>query len=178
MSNPAQDAGRLPHGQPVHFFPVLLVDGELHDDTPAGRATRALVDHMRGGGTQVITATEARDTERIIAETPSLSGLVLDWDSGHTPDDTAPAPGGSPDGESDVAWSATATETLLHEVRASKPTMPIFLLADRSVVEELQLELLLLVNGYIRKLDDAPSSVARRVEKARCEYLGRLLPAL
>jgi len=142
-------------------FPVLCVDDELRDDTAAGRATRALVDHLRRDGTPVIGASDLGDAAQIIASTTSLSALAIDWDIHH----------GSPSDE-----GATPTETLIERLRATRPTLPIFLLADRSLVEELPLDLLLLVNGYVWKLEDTTSFIAGRIEQARREYLEPLLP--
>jgi arginine decarboxylase len=150
-------------------FPVLLVDDELHDDTAAGRATRALVDHLRADGTQVITATDLTDAEQIIASTPTLSGLIIDWDNHHEADGhagTAVA----------VAVAASRTETLIEALRAQSPALPIFVVADRSSVEELPMDVIRQINGYVWKLEDTPAFVAGRVEEARREYLAPLLP--
>jgi arginine decarboxylase len=153
----------------LQSFPVLLVDDELVDDTAAGRATVALVDQLRADGTPVITATDLGDAKQVIASTATLSGLLIDWDTHHRSDGAAGTTG-------DPVLGATHTEELIDALRSRNPTLPIFVLADRSSVEELPLDVLRQVNGYVWKLEDTTSFVARRVEEARREYLKPLLP--
>ncbi len=149
-------------------FPLLLVDDELRDETAAGRATRDLVEHLRADGTHVITAGGLEDAEQIVASTPTLSGLLLDWDvHHHVP---------SADGGAVAVATTSRAELFLRATRERFPTLPIFLLADRSLVETLPQELLELANGYIWKLEDTPAFVANHIEEARREYLEPLLP--
>ncbi len=162
----------------MRSFPILLVDDELNDDTAAGRATRALVDHLRADDTRVITATDLGDAEQIIASTATLSGLVIDWDTHHagngastTPHSAAAAPT-----TNGAVRKVSRTETLISGLRARHPQLPIFVLADRSSVEELPMDVMRQINGYAWKLEDTPSFVASRVEEARHEYLAPLLP--
>ncbi len=153
----------------LQSFPVLLVDDELNDDTAAGRATRGLVDHLRADGMQVITATGLGDAQQIIASTATLSGVLIDWD-------THQAGNGEPSDAGAAVASATRTEAMIDSLRAEHPTLPIFVLADHSSVEELPRDVMRQVNGYVWKLEDTPSFVASRVEEARREYLEPLLP--
>jgi arginine decarboxylase len=153
----------------LNSFPVLLVDDELNDDTAAGRATRALVDHLSADGAPVITATDLDDAEQIIASTAPLSALVIDGDAHHAPNGRLRDAGA-------VAVSATRTETLIDSLRDERPALPIFLLADRSSVEEIPIDVLGRVSGYVWKLEDTPAFVAGRIEEARREYLKPLLP--
>jgi lysine decarboxylase/arginine decarboxylase len=154
-------------------FPILLVDDELRDETAAGRATRALVDHLRADGTQVITAIDLDDAEQVIASTPTLSGLLLDWDVHHY---SGSADGGSGDVGAVGLETISRTELLVRVTRERNPDLPIFLLADRSLVETLPQEVLRLVNGYVWKLEDTPTFIANHIEEARKEYLAPLLP--
>jgi arginine decarboxylase len=152
----------------LQSFPVLLVDDELNDDTAAGRATRELVDHLRADSTPVITAADLGDAQQIIASTATLSAVLVDWDIHH---DNGAAHGGG------VALATSRqTETMITGLRRQHPTLPIFVLADRSSVEALPLDVLREINGYVWKLEDTPSFVASRVEEARREYLAPLLP--
>jgi arginine decarboxylase len=151
----------------LNSFPVLVVDDELHDDTAAGRATRDLVDQLHRGGISVLTASDLGDAEQIIASTATLSGLVIDWDTHH------PANGG---GNSSVLVAPTRTEIVVTALRDHHPELPIFLTADRSSVEQLPLDVLRQINGYVWKLEDTPAFVAARIEEARREYLATILP--
>ena len=145
-------------------FPILLVDDELADETAAGRATRALVDHLRADGTQVVTASDLHDAEQIVSCTASLSCLLIDWDVHHD------------DGHAGAVATLSRSEALVRTLRARNPTVPIFLLADESTAEMLPPELLAIVTGYVWKLEDTPEFIATRVEEARREYLEPLLP--
>ena len=69
----------------MRSFPILLVDDELGDETAGGRATRALVDHLRADDTQVITAIDLTDAEQIIASNATLSAMVIDFGTRITP---------------------------------------------------------------------------------------------
>ena len=153
----------------LQSFPVLLVDDELNDDTAAGRATRALVDHLRADGTQVITATDLGDAQQIIASTPTLSGVLIDWDIHHVSN-------GAPQDVSVAVANSNRKDAMIDSLRAHSPTLPIFVLADRSSVDELPIDVLRQISGYVWKLEDTPSFVAGRVEEARREYLQPLLP--
>jgi lysine decarboxylase/arginine decarboxylase len=155
-------------------FPILLVDDELRDETAAGRATRALVDHLRADGTQVVTAADLDDAEQIVRSTSTLSCLLIDWDTHHAP---AIHDGGST-AVLEVTASGTTgrTEALVELVRERNQTVPIFLLADHTTAEMVPTEILRVVTGYVWKLEDTPSFVAARVEEARREYLEPLLP--
>ena len=150
-------------------FPILLVDDELNDETAAGRVTRELVDHLRADGTPVLTATDLTDAEQMLSSDATLSGLVIDWDTHHG---GAEDPGGSPT----ATLAASRTEALIGKLRVLRPTLPIFVLADRSAVDELPAGLLAQIDGYSWKLEDTPAFVASRIESARRAYLGELLP--
>lgn len=65
---------------------------------------------------------------------------------------------------------------MIDALRARSPSLPIFVLADRSSVEALSIEVPQEVSGCIWKLEDTPTFVASRVEEARREYLEPLLP--
>ena len=147
-------------------FPLLLVDDELDDPTAAGRATRTLVEHLRGDGIPVITAADLSDAQQIIDSTATLSGLLIDWDGHHS--STSSSEGAGP--------RATRTETMIDALRARSPLVPIFVLADRSAVDAVPVDVLSKVTGYVWKLEDTASFITSRVGEARREYLAPLLP--
>jgi len=150
-------------------FPVLLVDDELHDDTAAGRATRGLVEHLRSDGTPVITASDLDDAQEIVLSSANVSALLIDWDTHHNPDNDH--------GGTAIAVRAPGrTEALLRLAHERNPTLPIFVLADRSGAEMVPTAVLRIVTGYVWKLEDTPEFIALRVGEARREYLETLLP--
>ena len=152
-------------------FPILLVDDGLHDDTAAGRASRALIEQLRHDGSEVITATDPADAEQVIAFNQSLSAVLVDWDAHHNRPTDGPR-------SSQVARTAggSLAERLIARVRAQSLTLPVFVLADHSTLDQLPPDLLHQINGYVWKLEDTPEFVARRIEQARHRYLQRLLP--
>jgi arginine decarboxylase len=168
----------------LQSFPILLLDDELGDETAAGRATRALVDHLRADGTQVITAADLQDAEQILASTATLSGLLIDWDVHHNHDQPNGNGNNADSSRIDVAANvtgATASQTghrkaLIEAARRHNPSLPIFVLADHSSMEQLPPEVVRQINGYVWKLEDTPAFVAGHIEEARREYLAPLLP--
>ncbi|MDT7552672.1 MAG: arginine decarboxylase [Pseudonocardiales bacterium] len=150
----------------LNSFPLLLVDDELDDTTAAGRATRTLVEHLRSDGIPVITATDLADAQQIIDSTATLSGLLIDWDGHHI----------STGADADTRPRALQTETMIDALRARSPLVPIFVLADRSAVDAVPVDVLGKVTGYVWKLEDTASFVTSRVAEARREYLAPLLP--
>src|SRR5580658_8046011 len=168
----------------LQSFPVLLLDDELHDDTAAGRATRALVDHLRADGTQVIVAADLEDAGQILASNATLSGLLIDWDVHHAEAANGDGAGARVDGAAANGHagnglggrSGSGRQGLVEAARERIASLPIFILADRSSIEELPPTIVREINGYVWKLEDTPSFVAGRVEEARREYLAPLLP--
>ncbi|MEO9174590.1 MAG: Orn/Lys/Arg decarboxylase N-terminal domain-containing protein [Gaiellales bacterium] len=151
----------------LQSFPILLIDDGLSAETAAGRATRALVEHLRADDTQVITASDLIDAQQIIESTPTLSAVLIDWDTHQSATDASRAT---------RERAIEGAESLIEALRARTQSLPIFVLADRSSVEALPIDVLQQVNGYVWKLEDTPAFVASRVEEARREYLEPLLP--
>ncbi len=164
----------------LQSFPVLLLDDELQDDTAAGRATRALVDHLRADGTQVIVAADLEDAGQILASNATVSGLLIDWDVHHAANgngvgvDDAATNGHAENGL--TGGSGIGRQGLVEAARERIGSLPIFILADRSSMEELPPAVVREINGYVWKLEDTPAFVAGRVEEARREYLAPMLP--
>ena len=145
-------------------FPILVVDDELGDDTPAGQATRAVVERLEAEGAPVVTARSREDAEHVVGATSTLSGVVIDWDVHH-------------DGGAGRAGSDGQAASVIERLRRGWPALPIFVTADRSSVQALAPTLLAQVDGYVWKLEDTPDFIARRVLEARREYLDPLLPS-
>ena len=153
-------------------FPILLVDDELEDETAAGRSTRALVDHLRADGTQVITATGLDDARQIVDSDATISCLLIDWDSHHP----AELHNGRTIAVLDPSATRSATEALIRLARERNPALPIFVLADHTTADLVPPEILRLVTDYVWKLGDTPAFIAARIVEARHEYLEPLLP--
>jgi hypothetical protein len=87
---------------------------------------------------------------RFSTSTPTVSALLIDWD-------THPAKG-TVASTSELAAGSSHTQELITAVRSRNLRLPIFVLADRSSLEELPMDVLREVNGYVWKLEDTPSA--------------------
>lgn len=148
----------------LRLVPILVVDDELDDDTPAGQAARAVVERLEAEGAPAVTARSREDAEHVVGATCTLSGVVIDWDVHHG------GGAGRPGSDGPAA-------SLIERLRHGWPALPIFVTADRSSVQALPPTLLAQVDGYVWKLEDTPDFIARRVLEARRENLDPLLPS-
>ena len=121
----------------------------------------------------MITAVDLDDAEQIVASTPTLSGLLVDWDT-----TTRQGNGNAEASRRSRRMRAMTPHRGLLDAAARDAIreLPIFLLADRSLIERCRKEILRLVNGYVWKLEDTPTFIANHIEEARREYLAPLLP--
>ena len=95
----------------------------------------------------------------LVKSDPSHSAILLDWDL---------------EGEDQFAESAALT--IIREVRHRNKRVPIFLIADRTLVSELPLEVIRQVHEYIHLFGDTPAFIASRVDFAVERYEAQLLP--
>jgi lysine decarboxylase/arginine decarboxylase len=138
-------------------FSALVVDDELHHDTASGRAIRDVVNAIRAHGGVVIEATSFEDGRAALTVNPGLDVIVVDWDLG------------------DGTGSARTGE-LMARFRARNAEVPVFLLAERTILPEIPLEVISRVNDYIWKLEDTPEFIAGRIEAAARTYHTSILP--
>ncbi len=90
---------------------------------------------------------------------PSHSAILLDWDL-----------------EGDNQFDERAALQILRAVRRRNKKIPIFLIADRTLVSELPLEVVKQVHEYIHLFGDTPAFIANRVDFAVERYHEQLLP--
>ncbi len=139
--------------------PVLVIDDEVGVDSPAGRKTDAIIECLEDAGLPVAVASSLEDGAAALSSNPAISCVLLDWDLAAS---SEPAP--------------CQVGGILHRVRMLNPKVPVFLVADRSSLGSVPLEVLEETSGYIWVLEDTADFIAGRIEFAVRQYLNELLP--
>src|SRR3984957_1407066 len=139
---------------------VLLIAGELGGtDSVSDRAMERLVNAIREEGYEVVRTSTPEDGLSLVKSDPSHSAILLDWDL-----------------EGDNQFDERAALKILRAVRRRNKKIPIFLIADRTLVSELPLEVVKQVHEYIHLFGDTPAFIANRVDFAVERYHEQLLP--
>jgi len=139
---------------------VLLIASEVgNTDSVSDRAMERLVDAISKEGYEVVRTTTPEDGLSLVKSDPSHSAILLDWDL---------------EGEDQFAESAALR--IIRAVRRRNKKVPIFLIADRTLVSELPLEVVRQVHEYIHLFGDTPAFIASRVDFAVERYEAQLLP--
>jgi arginine decarboxylase len=139
---------------------VLLIAGEVGGtESVSDRAMERLTNAIREEGYDVVRTTTPEDGLSLVISEPSFSAILLDWDL-----------------EGDNQFEEHAALQILREVRNRNKKIPIFLIADRTLVSELPLEVVRQVHEYIHLFGDTPAFIANRVDFAVERYHEQLLP--
>ncbi len=139
---------------------VLLIASEIgRTDSVSDRAMERLVDAIGGEGYEVVRTTSPEDGHSLVTSDPSYSAILLDWDL-----------------ESNSQFEERAALDIIRSVRHRNKKIPIFLIADRTLVSELPLEVVKQVHEYIHLFGDTPAFIASRLDTAIERYHETLLP--
>src|SRR5215470_16907016 len=139
---------------------VLLIASEVGGtESVSDRAMERLVEAIKEEGYEVIRTSTPEDGLSLVSSDPSHSAILLDWDL---------------EGENQFAEGAALS--ILRAVRRRNKKIPIFLIADRTLVSELPLEVVKQVHEYIHLFGDTPAFIANRVDFAVERYHEQLLP--
>jgi arginine decarboxylase len=139
---------------------VLLIASEVGGtDSVSDRAMERLVDAIGEEGYEVVRTSTPEDGLSLVTSDPSHSAILLDWDL-----------------EGDNQFDERAALKILRAVRRRNKKIPIFLIADRTLVSELPLEVVKQVHEYIHLFGDTPAFIANRVDFAVERYHAQLLP--
>ena len=139
---------------------VLLIASEVgRTDSVSDRAMERLVDAIGDEGYEVVRTTSPEDGLSLVTSDPSYSAILLDWDL-----------------EGDSQFEERAALDIIRGVRHRNKKVPIFLIADRTLVSELPLEVVKQVHEYIHLFGDTPSFIASRLDTAVERYHEQLLP--
>ena len=140
-------------------FPILIIDSELASDFPGGRALQEIIQELEDLGFPVVGTGSLYEGSLALAAHADTGAELIDWDIGPTGDLYPANP-----------------EELVSLIRKRNDHIPIFLLTERLRVEDIPLEVMEQVNGYIWKEENTPRFIAGRVEQAARDYLKYLLP--
>ncbi|WP_263357792.1 Orn/Lys/Arg family decarboxylase [Acidicapsa ligni] len=139
---------------------VLLIASEVGGtDSVSDRAMERLVDAIRKEGYEVVRTSTPEDGLSLVKSDPSHSAILLDWDL-----------------EGENQFDERAALRIIRAVRRRNKKVPIFLIADRTLVSELPLEVVRQVHEYIHLFGDTPAFIASRVDFAVERYNEQLLP--
>lgn len=138
---------------------VLLIASEVGGtDSVSDRAMERLVDAISEEGYEVVRTSTPEDGLSLVKSDPSHSAILLDWDL------------------ADNQFDERAALKIIRAVRRRNKKVPIFLIADRTLVSELPLEVVKQVHEYIHLFGDTPAFIANRVDFAVERYNEQLLP--
>ena len=139
---------------------VLLIASEVGGtDSVSDRAMERLVEAIAAEGYEVVRTSTPEDGLSLVTSDPSHSAILLDWDL-----------------EGENQFDERAALKILRAVRRRNKKIPIFLIADRTLVSELPLEVVKQVHEYIHLFGDTPAFIANRVDFDVERYHEQLLP--
>jgi arginine decarboxylase len=139
---------------------VLLIASEVGGtDSVSDRAMERLVHAISKEGYEVVRTSTPEDGLSLVKSDPSHSAILLDWDL-----------------EGENQFDERAALRIIRAVRRRSKKVPIFLIADRTLVSELPLEVVRQVHEYIHLFGDTPEFIASRVDFAVERYEAQLLP--
>src|ERR1700735_1832696 len=139
---------------------VLLIASEVGGtDSVSDRAMERLIEAIEREGYRVVRTATPEDGLSLVNSDPSQSAVLLDWD---LPENNQ--------------FDERAALRIVRAVRRRNKKLPIFLIADRTLVSELPLEVVKQVHEYIHLFGDTPAFIANRVDFAVERYHEQLLP--
>jgi arginine decarboxylase len=139
---------------------VLLIASELGGtNSVSDRAMERLCNAISDEGYEVVRTSTPEDGLSLVKSDPSHSAILLDWDL-----------------EQEHSFDERAALKIIRAVRHRNKKVPIFLIADRTLVSELPLEVVKQVHEYIHLFGDTPAFIANRVDFAVARYQEQLLP--
>ena len=139
---------------------VLLVASEVGGtESVSDRAMERLCEAITEEGYRVVRTSTPEDGLALVKSDPSFSAILLDWDL-----------------TENVQFDERAALRIIRAVRRRNSKVPIFLIADRTLVSELPIEVMKQVHEYIHLFGDTPAFIANRVDFAVVRYHDQLLP--
>src|SRR6201991_5209204 len=139
---------------------VLLIASEVGGtDSVSDQAMERLVQAIQEEGYRVVRTSTPEDGLSLVKSDPSHSAVLLDWD---LPENNQ--------------CDERAALRIIRAVRLRNTKLPIFLIADRTLVSELPLEVIKQVHEYIHLFGDTPAFISSRLDTAIERYHDQLLP--
>jgi arginine decarboxylase len=140
-------------------FPVLIAAGSERQWL-AGETLRRIVSELGPLGHVVVSSAAASDTAALVASDPSFGCVVLDWNLDYDEN----GDGGRP------------AEAILGAACSRNAALPVFLMVERSDLDNIPLAVAERVQEYVLLFEDTPAFVAGRIDYAWRRYTDNLLP--
>jgi arginine decarboxylase len=143
-----------------HKLPVLIIAGEKYGNGSASdQAMKRLKEAIHELGYETTITTTPEDGLALVVSDPGFGCVFLDWD----------LPGGS-------HFSEHAAEDIIRSIRARNKNLPIFLIAEKTLVGDLPTEVIREVHEYVYMYQDTAAFIAGRMDFAVRRYYEALLP--
>ncbi len=143
-----------------HEWPVLIVSGQFHEATDEGfRLNELVVELEEEQGCSIIPSFTYEDAMEVFISRADIGAVLLDWDLPME----------------DVEEFMDAPE-LIEIIRIRNKTIPILLLTDRLDMEEIPVDVLKAIDGYLWKTADTIDFLAGRVEMHLLKYIDSIYP--
>lgn len=144
-----------------HQWPVLIVSGQFHESSDEGFRLAELVQELEEAQEcSVIRSLSYEDAMEIKRSRADIGAVVIDW---NLP-------------EEDSNEHTTANE-LIVKIRARHAQLPILLLASRLETEDIPVEVLRCIDGYLWKTADTIEFLAGRIVMHLERYTATIYPA-
>lgn len=143
-----------------HQWPVLIVSGEFNEPSDVGFRLSELVEELEQvQDCSVIPSFTYEDAAEVIHSRADIGAVVVDWNL--------------PEENHDE--KSTAMD-LISTIRSRYATLPILLLADRLETEDIPVEALQMIDGYLWKTADTIEFLSGRVVMHLDKYTGTIYP--
>ncbi|TSA25989.1 MAG: hypothetical protein D4R67_09020 [Bacteroidetes bacterium] len=143
-----------------HHWPVLIVSGEFNAPTDEGFRLTELVEELEDvQECSVIPSLTYEDSMEIIHSRADIGAVVVDW---NLP-------------EEDPGEKSTAID-LIRAIKDRYAKLPILLLADRLETEDIPVEALQMIDGYLWKTADTIEFLAGRIVMHLVKYTNTIYP--
>ena len=135
-------------------YPVVIVDPTWDEASFASQRIRAIAENLQQLGYPTHATHDVEDGMALIEANPNLGCLLVAWDPSEPEE----------------------VRQLIRAARSHGEYLPVFLLADRTEVRDIDLLIVEQIDEYIWKLEDPATFVAGRVSSAIEKYANILLP--
>ncbi|OQX77520.1 MAG: hypothetical protein B6D64_08120, partial [Bacteroidetes bacterium 4484_276] len=143
-----------------HHWPVLIVSGEFDFNTDDGLRLTELIEELEGEQElSIVQSLTYEDAAEIVRSRADIGAVVVDW---NLP-------------EEDDSEGLTAID-LIRTINERNARVPILLLADRLDTEDIPVEVLQKIDGYLWKTADTIEFLAGRIEMHLEKYIKTVAP--
>jgi len=143
-----------------HEWPVLIVSEQFHDATDEGfRLNELVVELEEVQNCSVIPSYTYEDAHEIFISRSDLGAVIIDWDP-------------SLEGLVEIL----SAPELVDIIRYRNKNIPILLLTDRLDTEDIPVDVLKAIDGYLWKTADTIDFLAGRIEMHLLRYIETIYP--